>query len=684
MHLAQANFIGSTQKERKFKEESPGSELQFDALNESDSGHLPNFPLESMPSMDSTHKSHRGSQQGDLDRLLLPGRLVELGELGWEEGLDKARPGADPQPYDDPDYPKITLKYPKPMQKQTPGPAESSPRQDRYRLKPSQREPREGEEAREMLLNENVLPTYIGAINVFPHSGQRPARLPELPLSKAPEQLKTGPAHEQLDPSRLELLFQKKGSEFEQKKAPKPPRLEPDPAPAFMPPFLDQKAANRLVAHPSVQTLPETRRYYSPKELLEMNADLFESTQVHVWEKADSAEPRSPFELFNVASNKSLTMLDSKAAHLDSIRRLEFIEDERLGLLGFTFAEDGLIRTWRVHYSDRDQRYPPLPQEPKFVDAQAKSIGLLLPGLDATGQREAPPFFQQAHRRQIGRATSFINMDAPKLPSVKIKRGAILRCHSGAIFSSCSQVAGGVRRLFSGDRFGTVNCFDVVDGQPERIRVFRTGSEPVWALATLDADTLVTSSPNKVKVFSLSRSPERREELLFETNSSLFGQLKALSPSSFVVNSYQAETLANEFLVYDVVKQRVAGRMASNQLFCNAMAVISERGVLLSANEDKTVSLYDLRDPSQTQSKSFFAHSDAVMALDVCPDKNLLVTGGADSSVRLWDLRAQRIHNEIHAHRRKFGDSVLDVKFDAAGRLIGSAGADGILKIFHF
>ena len=410
-----------------------------------------------------------------------------------------------------------------------------------------------------------------------------------------------------------------------------------------------------------------------------MNADLFDRTHNHSWQKIDCPELGHPFELFNVGNKKSLTLADSKTAHFDVIRKLEFVEDPIAGLVALTFSEDATIRTWRVLFESSEADLPESSNPQTTIQAPHHSRNH--PGL--TGETHLPTWTYQTSKRQIGRATSFLNMDGQRGSLPKLKRGVIVRAHLGSIFSSCvSKLSDGLIRVFSGDRLGTVNVFGMTNGLLKPIRSFRTGSEPVWAVDVLDSDFLVTSSPNKVKVFCLSKATDRREELLFENKTGLFGQMKSLDSHSLIVNSYDPSTLSNEFVGYDITNQTESFRIPSSQGFCNAMAVLPSMGILLSANEDKTVSVYDTREHCQTN--HFNAHSDSVTAISVCANQNLFATGGADSSVRLWDLRSLRIHNVIHAHRRKFDDSIFDVKFDPTGRVIGSCGAEGTLKIFQF
>lgn len=63
---------------------------------------------------------------------------------------------------------------------------------------------------------------------------------------------------------------------------------------------------------------------------------------------------------------------------------------------------------------------------------------------------------------------------------------------------------------------------------------------------------------------------------------------------------------------------------------------------LLSASDDRTVRLWDL--PSENSTRTFTGHSDYVRAGAFMPgaqSSNLVVSGSYDSTVRLWDSRAQ-------------------------------------------
>lgn len=75
---------------------------------------------------------------------------------------------------------------------------------------------------------------------------------------------------------------------------------------------------------------------------------------------------------------------------------------------------------------------------------------------------------------------------------------------------------------------------------------------------------------------------------------------------------------------------------------------------------------------------------DAVTSLDINSSGSTLVSGGHDSSIRLWDMSNKTCIQEFSAHRKKGDEGVLDVKFHHSYPWMISGGADSIVKIYHY
>lgn len=71
-----------------------------------------------------------------------------------------------------------------------------------------------------------------------------------------------------------------------------------------------------------------------------------------------------------------------------------------------------------------------------------------------------------------------------------------------------------------------------------------------------------------------------------------------------------------------------------------------------------------------------------ISSLAIDPNGLYLLSGSHDGSLRLWNMEKRICLQEIPAHRKKFDSAVMSVAFHPSRPLIGSAGADGLAKVF--
>ncbi|KAL1930162.1 hypothetical protein VTP01DRAFT_1316 [Rhizomucor pusillus] len=84
--------------------------------------------------------------------------------------------------------------------------------------------------------------------------------------------------------------------------------------------------------------------------------------------------------------------------------------------------------------------------------------------------------------------------------------------------------------------------------------------------------------------------------------------------------------------------------------------------LIITGHEDRYIKFFDLKSGKCAFSMS--AHLDAVSCLDVDPSGTALVSGGHDSSIRLWDISMSKTcMQEFSAHRRKGHEGVLSVQY---------------------
>jgi WD40 repeat protein len=71
-------------------------------------------------------------------------------------------------------------------------------------------------------------------------------------------------------------------------------------------------------------------------------------------------------------------------------------------------------------------------------------------------------------------------------------------------------------------------------------------------------------------------------------------------------------------------------------------------------------------------------HTGYVLSVAISPDGRRAISGGADGTVRLWDLVAGTELRKLEGHR----DQVWSVAFSRDGRLALSSGQDGSVRIW--
>ncbi|CAG8515967.1 13785_t:CDS:2 [Racocetra fulgida] len=80
---------------------------------------------------------------------------------------------------------------------------------------------------------------------------------------------------------------------------------------------------------------------------------------------------------------------------------------------------------------------------------------------------------------------------------------------------------------------------------------------------------------------------------------------------------------------------------------------------------------------------SMLAHLDSVTTLDIDPSGMILISGGHDTSIRLWDIVSTRqCVQEFVSHRRKSDEGVLCVEYHRSLPWMASGGADSVVKIY--
>jgi serine/threonine protein kinase len=111
-----------------------------------------------------------------------------------------------------------------------------------------------------------------------------------------------------------------------------------------------------------------------------------------------------------------------------------------------------------------------------------------------------------------------------------------------------------------------------------------------------------------------------------------------------------------------------------------AIAPFPDGRRILSGGADNTVRLWDVNweDATHRERTRFEGHTDGVTCLAVSPDGHHVLSGSLDESIRLWDAASGQELHRFAGHP----DGVSSVAYSADGRLFVSSGRDGELRIW--
>jgi ribosome assembly protein 4 len=70
-------------------------------------------------------------------------------------------------------------------------------------------------------------------------------------------------------------------------------------------------------------------------------------------------------------------------------------------------------------------------------------------------------------------------------------------------------------------------------------------------------------------------------------------------------------------------------------------------------------------------------HVQAVYQISFSSDSRLLVSGSADSTVKVWDLKKKKLLNDLPGH----ADEVFAVDWSPDGQMVATGGRDRVLKM---
>ncbi|OWT41713.1 nuclear mRNA splicing protein [Cryptococcus neoformans Bt1] len=123
------------------------------------------------------------------------------------------------------------------------------------------------------------------------------------------------------------------------------------------------------------------------------------------------------------------------------------------------------------------------------------------------------------------------------------------------------------------------------------------------------------------------------------------------------------------------------GQGADSQV--NAILSHPTLPAIVTAHEDGYLRFYDVKSSSTTPTHTVLAHPAPITSLALSPSSpTCILTSSVDCTVRLWDLTKKTSIQELAGHRGRADEGVCAVASHPELPVIGSAGADGVVRLW--
>ncbi|KAF9062982.1 WD repeat-containing protein 61 [Rhodocollybia butyracea] len=313
---------------------------------------------------------------------------------------------------------------------------------------------------------------------------------------------------------------------------------------------------------------------------------------------------------------------DCSEAHADAVWGVSWTKNDTV----VSISADGSIKQW---VSASGESYLP-PDQPEYTTPSPHTLGLVSLSVSADGQR--------ALYNSLEGLTCLWNLETGKLE-------------------------------------GT---FESYMAQGEELE-----PSPHWTVSLSPSGTTYASAGGAGILEIHSAAPEsfgRRLSSVFSGRNK-FGMCCSYSPDS---KRIALSSEIGQVSLLDVESNTFTTTYSSHAMSVRSVAWSSDGNLLLSASEDKRLSLYDVRVSSAKGGgavASFSGHSSWVLSVDISSDGRLGLSGSADKSIKVWDIAARAAVTTV----QDTGE-VWSVSWRPRAPSAGSAGAfvsggeDGVVK----
>lgn len=144
-------------------------------------------------------------------------------------------------------------------------------------------------------------------------------------------------------------------------------------------------------------------------------------------------------------------------------------------------------------------------------------------------------------------------------------------------------------------------------------------------------------------------------------------------------------TLGGTVHVWDVPRQRSSAKLSGHATAPTVFAFDRANNLLISGGEDTKIKVWDLRAGSRQAMSTFKEHDGIITCLCLSADSRLLVSGAEDGVLKVWDMCTFKLSSTIKAGTREASYPLcVAFKHGNGGRVTGLTAGLRNKTVKHF
>ncbi|MEW6210230.1 MAG: AAA-like domain-containing protein [Acidobacteriota bacterium] len=270
--------------------------------------------------------------------------------------------------------------------------------------------------------------------------------------------------------------------------------------------------------------------------------------------------------------------------------------------------------------------------------------------------------------------TGSANIRSPQ-DKTEVKLWDVANRREIASLKTDDQIGGVVAFSLDGKTFATANSSGIVrfwDASTRKQRAsLETGQTIICMAFSPDGKLLATGGSNSVKLWNAAD----RQELSLDQRPSESVFFVEFSPDGRVL----AAATQDEVWLWDTITRQVMTKLRGHRGAVNAIAFSPDGKILATGGADYTVKLWDVGTWQERESNVLEWHSQSIFYLTFSPDSRRLATASSDGMVKLWDI----ITGMELATLRGHSSAVFCVIFSPDGEMMVTGGSDRTIKLWR-